>query len=106
MADRQLQAGDDERALAVAEKVMRFDPCREHAAQLVMSECWEAGDSEGLRYAWRRIEDETARGIDGRPSVEPTVMHRNLSGRPSPAVPPAAAPRRLKDRPRGRPLQG
>src|SRR3546814_1282797 len=35
MADRQLQAGDAERALAVAEKVMRFDPrSEEHTSEL------------------------------------------------------------------------
>src|SRR3546814_12185600 len=99
MADRQLQAGDAERALAVAEKVMRFDPCSEHAAQLVMSACWTAGDSDGLRHAWRRIEDALARGIDGRPSVETAELHRHLSGRPRPPVPPAAPPRRLTVRP-------
>src|SRR3546814_17370394 len=72
---------------------MRFDPCSEHAAQLVMSACWTAGDSDGLRHAWRRIEDALARGIDGRPSVETAELHRNLSGRPRPPVPPAAPPR-------------
>src|SRR3546814_13693907 len=82
---------------------MRFDPCSEHAAQLVMSACWTAGDSDGLRHAWRRIEDALARGIDGRPSVETAELHRNLSGRPRPPVPPAAPPRRLTGSPRARP---
>ncbi|MGH6696649.1 BTAD domain-containing putative transcriptional regulator [Sphingopyxis sp.] len=82
MAERRLQAGDVERALAVADKVTRFDPCSEHAARLVMSARWEAGDGDGLRHAWQRIEDALARGIDGKPSVETADLYRRLSARP------------------------
>jgi len=84
MADRRLQAGDLERALAVADRVTRFDPYSEHAARLVMSARWEAGDSDGLRHAWQRIEDALARGIDGKPSVETAELYRRLSARSRP----------------------
>ncbi len=103
MADRRLRAGDVERTLAVADKVTRFDPCSEHAARLVMSACWAAGDSDGLRHAWQRIEDALARGIDGTPSVETAELYRNLSGRPRPPAPPAAPPQRLAVGPRASP---
>ena len=84
MADRRLQAGDVERTLAVADKVTRFDPCSEHAARLVMSARWAAGDGDGVRHAWQRIEDALARGIDGKPSVETAELYRRLSARPCP----------------------
>lgn len=84
MAERRLQAGDVERALAVADKVTRFDPCSEHAARLVMSARWAAGDGDGVRHAWQRIEDALARGIDGKPSVETAELYRHLSARPCP----------------------
>ena len=84
VADRRLQAGDGEAALAVADKVTRFDPCSEHAARLVMSARWEAGDGDGVRYAWQRIEDALARGIDGKPSAETAELYRRLSARPCP----------------------
>lgn len=84
VADRRLQAGDVGPALAVADKVTRFDPCSEHAARLVMSARWAAGDSDGVRHAWQRIEDALARGIDGKPSVETAELYRRLAARPCP----------------------
>lgn len=84
VAERRLQAGDVEGALAVADKVTRFDPCSEHAARLVMSARWEAGDGDGVRHAWQRIEDALARGIDGKPSAETAELYRRLSARPCP----------------------
>ncbi|AJA07347.1 SARP family transcriptional regulator [Sphingopyxis fribergensis] len=91
MAERRLQAGDAEQALAVADKVTRFDPCSEHAARLVMSARWAVGDSDGVRHAWQRIEDALARGIDGRPSVETAELYKRLSIGPCPLDRHAAA---------------
>jgi len=95
MADRLLEARDFERALTVADRVTRFDPCSEHAARLVMQARWAAGDGDGVRYAWHRIEDALARGIDGRPSVETAELYRSLSTRQPPSTaahtPPMAA---------------
>ena len=90
MADRLLQRGHLEQALTVADRVTRFDPCSEHAARIVMHARWEAGDGDGLRHAWHRIEDALARGIDDRPSVETAELYRSLSERqcpPAPAIP-------------------
>lgn len=94
MADRLLHAGDIERALTVADRITRFDPCSEHAARIVMQARWETGDGDGLRYAWHRIEDALARGIDGRTSVETAELYRSLCERPSPPNAPMAPPQR------------
>ena len=95
MAERRLQAGDVEQALAVADRITRFEPCSEHAARLVMRARWEAGDSDGVRHAWQRIEDALARGVDGRPSVETAGLYRSLSDRQCPRAASTAPPQRL-----------
>lgn len=87
MADRLLDAGDFDAALAVADRVTRFDPCSEHAARLVMRARWQACDSDGVRHAWHRIENALARGLDGTPSPESRALYRDLMAkRPAPAA--------------------
>lgn len=87
MADRLLDAGDLDAALAVADRITRFDPCSEHAARLVMRARWQAGDSDGVRHAWQRIEDALGRGLDGTPSPESRALYRDLMAkRPTPTA--------------------
>lgn len=93
MADRLIESGDVVGALAVADRVTRFDPCSEHAARLVMRARWEAGDGDGVRHAWQRIEDALARGLDGKPAAETIALYRSLQVRQRPlsATVPAAS---------------
>ncbi len=99
MAERLSDSGDVDQMRAVAERVTHFDPCSEHAARLVMRARWQAGDGDGVRHAWHRIEDAVARGLDGKPAPETSALYRDLMAkRPPRAVaalpdgPPAAAP--------------
>lgn len=95
LAEQQLDTGDIDAALAVADRATRFDPCSEHAAQLVMRACWRAGDRDGIRHAWARITDALSRGVDGAPSPETATLYRRLMAkRPEPMLVPAAAPSR------------
>ena len=78
MADRLLEAGAFEQTLAVADRMTRFDPCSEHAARLVMRARWQAGDYDGVRHAWQRIEDAVARGLDGKPAPDIAALYKKL----------------------------
>ncbi|SNT01197.1 BTAD domain-containing putative transcriptional regulator [Sphingopyxis indica] len=114
MADRLFDAGAIDQTLAVAERMTRFDPCSEHAARLVMRARWQAGDDDGVRHAWQRIEDAVARGLDGKPSPETRTLYKNLTAsrppRPAPLVPASIVPLRSRNqqtaRPAGRPFAG
>ena len=87
MAERLLEAASLDAALAVAERVSRFDPCSERAARLIMRARWRAGDDDGVRHAWQRIEGAIARGLDGRPAPETAALYRELMAkRPPPAL--------------------
>lgn len=83
MAERLLVAGDIDGSLRVADRMTRFDPCSEHAARLVMQARWQAGDDDGVRHAWHRLEDAVARGLDGRPSPETARLYHRLMDEPS-----------------------
>lgn len=93
MAERQLDSGELDAALAIADRVTRFDPYSEHAARLVMHARWHAGDSDGVRHAWQRIEVALARGLDGVPSSETASLYRGLMAkRPAPGLISTVAP--------------
>src|SRR3546814_19594935 len=89
MADRLFDAGAIDQTLAVAERMTRFDPCSEHAARLVMRARWQAGDDDGVRHAWQRIEDAVARGLDGKPAPATRPPHKHLTANPPPRPPPS-----------------
>jgi len=92
MADRLLDAGAMDQTLAVAERMTHFDPCSEHAARLVMRARWQAGDDDGVRHAWQRIEDAVARGLDGKPSPETEALYKQfMTSRPPRPAPPVPA---------------
>lgn len=86
MADRLRDAGAIDAMLAVAERMTRFDPCSEHAARLVMHARWQAGDDDGVRHAWQRIQDAVARGLDGKPAPETAALYRDLMAKRPPSA--------------------
>lgn len=99
MAERLGESGEVDQMLVAAERVTHFDPCSEHAARLVMRARWQAGDGDGVRHAWQRIEDAVARGLDGKPAPETLALYRDLAAKRPPHAaaarsddPPAVAP--------------
>lgn len=91
MAEHYLDAAAFDQALALAERITRFDPCSEHAARLVMRARWQIGDDDGVRHAWQRIADAAARGLDAAPSAETHDLYQHLMAR-RPAASPAPPP--------------